>query len=148
MATPEVEAAEKLWLKVQEQTIVTSQARVIDGGKQVITLSTVLSGAYFTALSFANLATVDSWLLRAIVVLPVLLWSLGIVAAIRIVVPVKEYATDVGNPLSGKLLFVNIVLEKVVWLRVGLWLQVWGIVVMLIVLWLRLAGMAPLAGKG
>jgi len=114
----------------------------------VITLSTVLSGAYFTALSFANLATLDSWFLRAIVVLPVLLWSLAILAAMRIVVPVKEYATDVGNPLSGKLLFVNIVLEKVVWLRVGLWLQVSGILMMLIVLWLRLGGTAPLAGKG
>jgi hypothetical protein len=143
-AGTDLEAAEKLWLKVQEQSMVSAQARIIDGGKQVITLSTALAGAYFTALAFSSLATVASVLVRIAIVLPVLCWTVAIIAAMRTVIPVKEYETSIGDALSGKMLFVESVLDKVKWLNVGLWLQLLGIVMMLVVLWLRLSGVAAL----
>jgi len=138
----EPDAAEGVWLEVQKQSIVTAPARVTEGGKQIITLSTVLAGAYFTAVAFATLGAIESWPLRIVHVLPILLWSAAILCAIRTVVPVKEYGTTLGDALSGKSLFVETVLSKLVWLRLGLLFQLAGIVAMLVVLWLRLSGLS------
>jgi len=139
--TTQVEIASAIWLEVQKQAIVSAPSRVADGGKQIITLSTVLAGAYFTAVAFSSLGTIGNWALRAVHVLPILFWSAALVCAIPTVVPVRESPTSLGDPLSGKNVFVDTVHGNLVWLRLGLGLLLAGILAMLAVLWLRLSGL-------
>ena len=73
---------EAIWLEIQKQSLLSAPGRVNEGGKQIITLSTVLAGAYFTAVAFANLSVIGSWPLRVLHVLPVCFWSLAILLAI------------------------------------------------------------------
>jgi hypothetical protein len=138
----QVDFAESIWLDVQKQSIVGAAARMAEGGKQIITLSTVLAGAYFTAVAFATLGSIGNYVLRIVHILPVFLWAVAILYAVPTVVPVTGHGMTLGDALSGKSVFVDtVLLSKLRGLRFAFYFLLAGIIVMLIVLWLRLSGL-------
>ncbi len=90
--------ATDVWLELQKQIILGAPERIVDGGKQIISLSTFLA-----------------------------------------VVPLRHFRVTLGDPLSGKDMLVDLAVNRVVWLRLGLIFQIVGILAMLVVLWFRLA---------
>jgi hypothetical protein len=137
--TQSTRSAEQLWLRIQEDMFKAAPARVVDGGKQVITLSTVLAGAYFTGTAFTTLGFVESPYLRAAYLVPILLWVVAILFAVPAAIPLRRYEANLGDALAAKDLFVKMVPDRLWHLRVALLIQTLGIIAMLIVLWLRLS---------
>ena len=132
-----------LSLHIQEDIMRGAPARVVDGAKQVITLSTVLAGAYFTGTAFAQIGGIPSLYLRVVYLLPIIFWAATVLLAVPVAVPFREYGARLGEPLSAKSVFVSMVSGRVWYLRLALIVQALGIVAMLVVLWLQLG---PAAG--
>jgi len=139
--------AEGVWLEAQKHSILDAPSKILEGAKQIIGLSTLLSGAYFTAVAFAQIGGVGTPHLKALFVAPIVFWVGAILFAIPAVVPLKEYETTLGDALAGKSIFTDLVIGKMKWLRLGLLFQVLGILAMLIVLWVRLSTM-PMSIQG
>jgi len=131
--------ATDVWLELQKQIILGAPERIVDGGKQIISLSTFLSGAYFTAVAFAQVSAIATWWLRLLYAGPILCWVMSLVFAVVAVVPLRHFRVTLGDPLSGKDMLVDLAVNRVVWLRLGLIFQIVGILAMLVVLWFRLA---------
>jgi len=131
--------ATDVWLELQKQIILGAPERIVDGGKQIISLSTFLSGAYFTAVAFEQVSAIATWWLRLLHAGPILCWVMSLVFAVVAVVPLTHFPVKPGDPLSGKDMLVDLAVNRVVWLRLGLIFQIVGILAMLVVLWFRLA---------
>ena len=131
--------ATDVWLELQKQIILGAPERIVDGGNQIISLSTFLSGAYFTAVAFAQVSAIATWWLRLLYAGPILCWVMSLVFAVVAVVPLRHFRVTLGDPLSGKDMLVDLAVNRVVWLRLGLIFQIVGILAMLVVLWFRLA---------
>ena len=138
-----MQVAAALWLEVQKDILKGVSARVVDGAKQVITLSTVLAGGYFTASAFTTLGYVDGYWLRALYVSPVVLWFAALIAAVPAAIPIRQYPTNIGDPLSAKYVFYEMGVGRLNYLRAALVLQAAGIFLMLIVLLFRLSIRQP-----
>jgi hypothetical protein len=142
-----VSFATDVWLELQKQVMVTSPKKVEEGAKQIITLSTFLSGAYFAAVSFAKLGAIENIFLRCLFVAPILMWVIAIGFAIPSIVPLRGHAITIGDPLSSKLFFVHFVQNNLKCLRRALLFQLLGIISMLLILWIVLSGIVALESE-
>jgi hypothetical protein len=106
----------EFWKNVTRNEPLSAIQKCEEAGKQLITLTTLLSAIYFGILSFSDplkqLVT-SQWLWRLILVIPLPLWLLSLWCASRVIVP-EEADIEEGRWFES---YDKIKLKKYKWLK-------------------------------
>lgn len=84
------------WMKIGQGVVKDAVGRVEEAAKQLISITSVLQGIYFAAISFSDLkkalviVDLQGWLQAALFVSPIIIWLISLGFAIRVLVPVAR----------------------------------------------------------
>ncbi len=112
------------WLTLMEQAREKSLETIDDAAKQLIGLDGLISGIYFGAVTFANIApaVLNPWS-GALLLAPVALWLASLIFGVLTIAPGK-YPYNPHSPDDARETYEQIVQTKYRRLQIALWLFV------------------------
>ena len=113
MSSPPIKIAEPdpFWRQNAQKLVEGSVDTLDNMAKQLITLTSLLEGLYFHAITFSDLkGTLSGWLIW-IYIAPIALWMLSLLSAVWTLFP-KTYIINIGSSRNSKETYEQIVSKK------------------------------------